>query len=173
MSKYQKNLKQYLSDLSARKPSPGGGSAAALSFCLGIALIEKAMNFSTDKTPALKKEILIARKLRNRVSLYIDKDGEIFGNFMKAKGKKRLYFLNQSNKLIESLGCAGIEGFCRVKKVESGIKKSIINDFYIGLDFIKISLGACVLNLEVNSRVLGQNNKHIQIFKHALKEMSI
>jgi hypothetical protein len=166
--KYQKNLKKYLNDLSAKKPSPGGGSAAALSFCLGIALIEKAMNYSSEKTPALKKEIIAIKKLRNSIALYIDKDGEIFARVMKAKGKKRLYSLNKSNELISNLGYACIKGFCLVKKVESGIKKSIISDFYIGLHFISISLGACVLNLEANSRILGKSNKSTAVFKKAL-----
>ena len=168
MLQYQKNFKQYLNDLSAKKPAPGGGSAAALSFCLGAALIEKAMNYSSDKTPALKKEINVLRKLRNSIAGYIDKDGEIFAKFMKAEGKKRLYLLDKSNELVSSLGDACMKGLCLAKKVESGIKKSIISDFYIGLHFINISLGACVLNLEANSRVLGKNNKRIAIFKKAL-----
>lgn len=171
MSTYQKSFKQYLNDISAKKPSPGGGSAAALSFCLGVALIEKAMNYSSNNSPALKKEIIVMRKLRNNIVGYIDKDGELFAKFMKAEGKKRLYFLDKSNALVSSLGYACVRSFCITKKVESGIKKSIISDFYIGLHFINISLGACVLNLQANSKVLGKNNKCIAIFKKALENI--
>ncbi len=173
MPKYQKNLKKYLNDIAAKRPAPGGGSAAALSFCLGLALIEKAMNYSLNKSPSFNKEIFALKKLRNNIAVYINKDGEIFEKFMKAQGRGKLYFLKQSNHLIQNLGNACIKSFCLVKKVESGIKKSIISDFYIGLYFVKLSLKACILNLKANSRTLGKKDKHIAIFTNVLKGMDV
>ena len=42
-------LKQYLDDLAAKLPAPGGGSAAALAAGLGAALISMVVNFTLGK----------------------------------------------------------------------------------------------------------------------------
>src|SRR4030042_6036440 len=44
-----KSLKQYLDDLAARLPAPGGGSAAALNAGLGASLISMVVNFTLGK----------------------------------------------------------------------------------------------------------------------------
>jgi len=43
------SLKQYLDDLAAKLPAPGGGSAAALNAGLGAALISMVVNFTLEK----------------------------------------------------------------------------------------------------------------------------
>jgi methenyltetrahydrofolate cyclohydrolase len=44
-----KSLREYLNDLSAKLPAPGGGSAAALNAALGTSLISMVVNFSLGK----------------------------------------------------------------------------------------------------------------------------
>ena len=53
---YNKSLKKYLDDLSARLPAPGGGSAAALDAALGAALISMVVNFTLGKSKYAKYE---------------------------------------------------------------------------------------------------------------------
>lgn len=170
MHKYQKTFKKYLNDLSARKPSPGGGSAAALAFCIGISLLEKSINYSSGKNFKQNDKIRILNNLKHRTLKCVDKDGEIFEKFMTASGKKRTVFLKKSNALVIDLGNSCITVLCLVKKVESGIKKSIISDFYTGLNFIRIALCACIYNLVANSFSLGRQEKSINIFKKYLKK---
>jgi hypothetical protein len=161
---YQKNLKGYLSDLSQKKPSPGGGSAAALGLCVGIALIQKAINYS-DKNikPTLKIKSL--NHLKRKIISYVDKDGEIFEKFIQSRGRKRTVYLRKSNALVVDLGKTAISVFFIARGVESGIKKSIISDFYTGLNFVKLVLLACSYNLEDNSKVLGKPDKNAGIFR--------
>jgi len=45
----EKSLKQYLDDLAAKLPAPGGGSAAAFSAALGASLISMVVNFTLGK----------------------------------------------------------------------------------------------------------------------------
>lgn len=168
MHKYQKTFKKYLNDLSTRKPSPGGGSAAALSACIGISLIEKAINYSI-KDKKLFKKIKLLNSFKNKALIYVDSDGEIFEKVMQSKGKKRLFYLNKSNALVVDLGNICVMVSCLVKKVESSIKKSIISDFYTGLNFIRISLRACIYNLEDNSKILGTKERSINTFNKHLK----
>ena len=41
-------LKTYLDDLAAKKPAPGGGSAAALAASIGAGLISMVANYTVD-----------------------------------------------------------------------------------------------------------------------------
>jgi formiminotetrahydrofolate cyclodeaminase len=170
MKTYCDKFKGYLGDLAQRKPAPGGGSAVVLGLCLGMSLIEKALNYSITKNTNFKKQIFLLKKLRCRITPYIDIDGEIFEKFMRADGKKRLLYLEKSSEIMVMVGkcCQGV--FLLAKGVESGIKKSIISDFYIGLEFIRVALKGCIFNLEANKSIFGKSSKSINTFNSYLKK---
>lgn len=182
MKYYKGKFKDYLNDLGKRKPSPGGGSAVCLIFCTGISLIEKAINYSlilspkspSDKSKNKKLKSTLAKldKLRKRVYSYIDRDGYLFNKIMSSKGQRRKKFIAQSEKIIIDVAKASGTVFSLAKEVESGIKKSIISDFNIGLEFINSALFGCILNLEANSIIFGKKNKSISIFKRLYKRKS-
>jgi len=50
------SLKQYSDDLGAKLSAPGGGSASALTACLGASLISMVVNFTLGKKKYLKYE---------------------------------------------------------------------------------------------------------------------
>ncbi len=74
------SLKTYLDDLAAKKPAPGGGSAASLNAALGVALISMVANFTVGKPKYSKyekeiKEILErSEKLRKDFLEMVDLD---------------------------------------------------------------------------------------------------
>jgi len=74
------SLKQYLDDLAAKLPVPGGGSAAALSAALGASLISMVVNFTLGKPKYAKYEgelkaiILKSEKLREEFLNLVDLD---------------------------------------------------------------------------------------------------
>ena len=168
MNSYRMSFKKYLDDLSKRKPTPGGGSAICLIFCTGVSLIEKAISFSSFAD--FKKQLKKFQILRKRIYPYIDKDGYIFAKIMKSRGKKRVQLIRLSEGLIVDLGRASVEVFSLAKEVESGIKKTIISDFNIGLECVKITLLGCVLNLSANEKMFGTKSKFINSFKKSLKK---
>jgi formiminotetrahydrofolate cyclodeaminase len=75
-----KSLKQYLDDLTAKLPAPGGGSAAALNAAMGVALIGMVVNFTLGKPKyaeyenELKKILEKSEKLRNEFLNLVDLD---------------------------------------------------------------------------------------------------
>ena len=168
MKSYRSSFKKYLDDLGKPKPSPGGGSAVALIFCTGLSLIEKAINFSSPTK--FKKQLKKLQALAKKIYPNIDKDGFIFAKIMSSKGKKRAQFIRQSQSLIIDLGCRAQEVFSLAKEIKSGIKKSIISDFNIGLECVRIALLGCVLNLEANQMLFGKRSKFIGPFKKSLKK---
>ena len=179
MNSYRKDFKKYVDDLSRRKPSPGGGSAICLTFCLGTSLMRKAINYSIVQKPKtakdksrnakLKKTESSFEKLSNKVYPCIDKDSQLFDKVMKTKGQKRLKFIKMSEALICDVAKSAQKVFFLAKGIESGIKKSIISDFRIGLEYVKVSFSGCILNLEANSSIFRKRNKNIGIFKKALE----
>lgn len=169
MDSYGPRFKSYLSDLSKRIPAPGGGSAICLSFCLGISLIEKTIQYSFNKKHIRTKHLNRFERLKKRVYPYIDLDGRIFKRLMSAKLSKRKELLKRSEKIVVDTAKASWEAISLAKKVESGIKKGIISDFYIGSELIKVSLMGCILNLEANSEIFGKTSPYIKKFKGYLK----
>ncbi|MCF7908842.1 MAG: cyclodeaminase/cyclohydrolase family protein [Candidatus Omnitrophica bacterium] len=168
MKTYRAKFKTYLNDLGKRKPSPGGGSAVSLAFCLGVSLIEKAINYSDPKK--FKKQIIILKNLRNKAYIYVDKDAYLFEKIMNSKGARRLANICISEKMIVDLAKNCQQVFSLAKAMESGIKKGIISDFHIGLKFVKITLFGCISNLEANSKMFGKKNKHLGELKKALRK---
>jgi len=54
-----KSLNKYLEDLASKKPSPGGGSSAALTGAMGAGLINMVLHFSSGNIPASIENIRI------------------------------------------------------------------------------------------------------------------
>ncbi|MFC1657983.1 cyclodeaminase/cyclohydrolase family protein [Candidatus Omnitrophota bacterium] len=79
-----KSLKEYLDDLTARLPAPGGGSAAALTAGLGAALIGMVINFTLGKPRYAKYQAQLSQalsrseKIRKRLQQLIDLDVAAF-----------------------------------------------------------------------------------------------
>ena len=63
------SVKVYLDDLAAKKPAPGGGSAAALIGATGIALISMVCNFTLGKKKYKEYETDLGRILSRSESL--------------------------------------------------------------------------------------------------------
>ncbi len=168
MNNYRAGFKKYLDDLGKRKPAPGGGSAVCLIFCTGVSLIEKAINFSSPVN--FKKQLKKLQVIRKRIYPYIDKDGYIFDKIIESHGRKRAQAIKSSESLIIDLGRACLEVFFLAKGVKSGIKKSIISDFNIGLECARIALLGCILNLDANEKMFGAKSEFINSFKKSLKK---
>ena len=91
-----KPLGEYLDELTARKPAPGGGSAAALGASIGAALLSMVLNYTVgnekykdvqEKAVAILVKI---EKFRNQLQGLIDEDVAVYNKLAKAlKQKKR------------------------------------------------------------------------------------
>jgi len=93
-----KAIKTYLDDLAAKKPVPGGGSAAALSAAIGAGLISMVANY-TAGNPAYKAcqdkiaDILVkTENYRGQLEALMDEDIEAYGKLsqgLKSPGKDK------------------------------------------------------------------------------------
>ena len=86
-------IEEYLTTLSEKLPTPGGGSAAALSGALGASLIAMVANYSVKKfkTKSVEKRIKHIRKksneLRRLFVKLIDKDAQVYKKVVKVRNK--------------------------------------------------------------------------------------
>ncbi len=159
---YRKSMKKYLNDLSRKGLAPGGGSAGALAFCLGISLLVKSVRHSLRKNISLKKKnklencVIKLLGLKQKAYPYIDKDGQIFSAIIKSKGVRREKKLEQGEDLINELIQFAHGAFSLAKEVESDIKSSIKSDFFLGIEFVKVSELSAQLNLEANKKMFAK-----------------
>lgn len=98
-------LKEYLEDLAARKPAPGGGSAAALSAAIGVGLLSMVANYTEGnpkyKLAGEKMADLLVRfdNYRSELEGLVDEDVEVYEKLSAgikksgkdAKGLEELY----------------------------------------------------------------------------------
>ena len=75
----KESIESYLNDLAARKPAPGGGSAAALNAAIGAGLLSMVANY-TDGAEVVLKNTESARK---RLQTLIDADIEAYNQLSK------------------------------------------------------------------------------------------
>jgi len=101
-----KPLREYLDDLAARKPAPGGGSAAALGASIGAALLAMVLNYTAgnEKYKAVQeKAAAILAKVedfRKELQRLIDEDASVYNKLSKAmkEAKRDLVALERMHK---------------------------------------------------------------------------
>ena len=79
-----KPLREYLDDLAARKPAPGGGSAAALAGAIGAGLMSMVANYTVgnpkykDNEKKMAEILKRSEKCRTQLQSLVDKDVEAY-----------------------------------------------------------------------------------------------
>ena len=169
MKRYKKIFKIYLDDLARAISHPGGGSVSALSFCLGVSLLQMAFNFSQNKFKKIIKEL---DKEKDEVICFIDRDGEIFAKLIGEKQvQKRRKYLREAQKLSLDIGRKCNKIFSIAREVDSGVRRSVKSDFYIGLKMLEASLFSSLKNLEANQIIFKiDNTKKISLLRSYLKK---
>jgi len=77
-------IHEYLNDLAARKPAPGGGSAAALSAAIGAALMSMVANYTAVNPKYKEGEARVAviskksERYRAELQALVDEDAEAY-----------------------------------------------------------------------------------------------
>jgi formiminotetrahydrofolate cyclodeaminase len=90
-----KSLTDFLNELASNSPAPGGGSVAALSSAMGVALASMVCNLTigkkkyADVEPEMNAILVQSESLRRRFTELVDKDTEAFNKVMEAFGLPR------------------------------------------------------------------------------------
>jgi formiminotetrahydrofolate cyclodeaminase len=171
---HKQRIRGYLKELASESAAPGGGSAASLVFCVGISLIQMAINFSlSNNKKELKSRLLQLERIKTKSINYIDLDGKLFLSALKAKGKNKKRAYQDLAKITFALADNCIKILMIGKLSRRWIKKNIIVDFDLGIDCVKVALKGASRNLEVNSRIFttATATKKFNYLKGAIKRI--
>ena len=142
----EKSLENYLSDLSARLPAPGGGSAAALTASLGAALICMVVHFTLGKPryakyeKELKSTLAESEKLKEKLLELVDMDVAAYRS------------KNQRDSLNVPFMTARLS-FEGIKLLPPLIKKgnvNLISDVAVAAQLLEAGFSAACVNVEIN-----------------------
>lgn len=153
-----KSLKTYLDDLAAKKPAPGGGSAAALVGALGCALLSMVCNFTIgkDKYKDIEREIrkILSQteRLRKRFLSLVDLDVEAYNEVFNSRKTEASYQKNLIRAtrvpLEVCLLSAAAYKFCPYLSEKAN--KYLASDVYAARELLKSSLKSGEFNVIIN-----------------------
>jgi formiminotetrahydrofolate cyclodeaminase len=145
-------IEQFLEELAARKPTPGGGSVAALSGALAAGLVSMAAEFSGDK--AFSQE---ARTLMNTLTHLIDRDAQAFASRDLEEATRVPLQTAKHSYGVLKLAAALLET-CNPKG---------ITDIGVAAKMAEAAVKGAILNVEVNLASMGDEDYKHQVLKEA------
>jgi methenyltetrahydrofolate cyclohydrolase len=144
------SLKQYLDDLAAKLPAPGGGSAAALTAGLGQALTSMVINFTLGKAKYaqfqqdLTLDLEKSERLRQEFLDLVDRDVE-------ANNSKDPRKALDIPLMVARLCFEGI-------KILPGLVKkgntNLISDVAVAAQLLEAAFSAAIFNVEINLKFI-------------------
>jgi formiminotetrahydrofolate cyclodeaminase len=145
-------IEEFLEELAARKPTPGGGSVAALSGALAAGLVSMAAEFSRNKD--FSEE---ARTLMNTLADLVDRDAEAFAaRDLKEATRVPLQTAKHSYAVLKLAGA--LLETCNPR---------VITDIGVAAKMAEAAVEGAMLNVEVNLASIGDEDYKREILKEA------
>lgn len=154
------SIKTYINDLAARKPAPGGGSAAGLCGALGIALLEMVCNFTigNEKYKGVEQQVRqhlgALKKFEENFKVSIDEDVKVYSEIRDAfrtKDKKIIDKALKSGYCICLKMCSFSKGAMEIALdlSEKG-NVNLITDVGCGAELLNAAFNSSIFNCEIN-----------------------
>ena len=162
-------FKEYLNDLAARKPAPGGGSAAAAAGALGVGLLSMVANFTTGKEKyknveaEIRQVLSSSEKLRGELQKLIDEDIVAYQKVSSAykmsketeeDKKARTQAIQTALKDAMAVPLAACRNLFEAVKLcrpllEKG-NQNLVSDVGVAAELIASAFESALLNIEIN-----------------------
>jgi len=169
-----KPIKEYLDDLAAKKPAPGGGSAAALAGSLGVGLLSMVCNFTLGKKKYKDFEADVsnilsrAEVLREKLTKLVDEDVEAYKKFTSSdKGENAVREVLSVPLEICNLTTEALE-LCP-QLVEKG-NTMLISDVGCAAELLEGAFHAAFFNVEINLVSMKAETFIVETRKHIIAE---
>ncbi|MDP2939303.1 MAG: cyclodeaminase/cyclohydrolase family protein [Candidatus Omnitrophota bacterium] len=154
-----KSLKQYLDDLAAKKPAPGGGSAAALVGALAVALLSMVANFTIGKEKYkvyerdIKNILKKSQRIRKRLLQLVDLDVQAYMCVVEARDKSEKH----KKIALKKAACVPFEvaRLCyeAINLCPTLIKKgnkNLVSDVQVAAEFLLAAFNSALINVKIN-----------------------
>lgn len=185
------SIKKYLTDLSAKKPVPGGGSASALVSAIGVSCLLMVINYTLNKKGYekynLKLKTFLSKitKIRSRLTKCIDLDINLFNKVAQAyklpkntkkqqqfRTKKIRKFLLKVNTVEQTIIKLDYETILLTKDIMVMGNKNLISDVGCGILFIVSGAESALLNLMINAKMLKFKKQKILKYINLVKKIN-
>jgi len=162
-------FREYLDDLAAKKPAPGGGSAAATVGALGVSLLSMAANFTLGKKeykdvePEIREILSSSEKLRKVLEQLVDEDiaayQKVSAAYNMAKDteeqkKARTEAIQAALRAAMAAPLAVCRNLYEAAKLCRPLLEkanaNLVSDVGVGAEFIAAGFIAALLNVEIN-----------------------
>ncbi|OGX31366.1 MAG: hypothetical protein A3D27_03360 [Omnitrophica WOR_2 bacterium RIFCSPHIGHO2_02_FULL_46_37] len=178
-----KSLKAYLDDLAAKKPAPGGGSAAALAGAAGCALLSMVCNYTIGKEKYKSAEKKIngilkqSERLRKRFLALVDLDVQAYRKvFNSRKGGPHIYQRNllYATRVPLEICALAVEGYKFCPVLIRRANKYLISDVYAAKELLKSCFKCGEFNVIINfprikdKKFISQTKRIIHALKKSL-----
>lgn len=149
----------FMNALGARRPSPGGGAAAALTGAVGAALVAKVANYTIGKKKygkyekeamAITKEILT---IRNKIACGIEWDARAYDEYSKTKSKAAL---RKATKCVAEIARLSREALKRCERLKRIGNKNLKGDLYAAGLLLGASAKAADNLVKLNKKWMGR-----------------
>ncbi|MCK5581017.1 MAG: cyclodeaminase/cyclohydrolase family protein [Candidatus Omnitrophica bacterium] len=160
MKKYKSHtLKEYLDVLASRNPTPGGGSAAALTASTGVALIAMVARYSLGKGASKAVEKRIEKILekseafRKRLLECVDLDAQAYLKVVAARkgtAREKKAASRQAQKVpleVSKLCCKAVD--LTPFLVEKG-NKYLVSDVEVAVELLLAAYKSAMINVKIN-----------------------
>jgi len=161
----KESVEKYIEDLSAKLPAPGGGSAAAFSCALGIALLEMAANFTVGKEATEDDKKRLADILprikgaKTEAQRYIDEDVEVYKKVRDAyktpkddpnRGERIEKASKEAAQVAVNTAKVSRRAISLGRTLVEIANKNLITDVIIGALLVKSGFDSSLWNVEIN-----------------------
>jgi formiminotetrahydrofolate cyclodeaminase len=177
----EKPLKEYLEDLAAKKPAPGGGSAAALAGALGVALLEMSANFTVGKEKYKEYEqdaseaLRMSGILRNSLTHLVDSDVEAYSKLSEAfKMKNDSHLdaaLKEATRIPVTIAQDSLEGLRQAVKLAGACNPNLISDVGVAGELLSSAYEGAKYNIKINLKLI-RDEEFVGMIRTHLKTMN-
>ncbi len=175
------SIKKYLDDLAAKKPAPGGGSAAALAAALGASLLSMVANFTVGKDKykqfeqEIKSSLSKSEKIRKKLLELVDLDVITYNKVAKNK-KKSLALYQKSLKEAASVPLEitqnSLEALELCPILEAKGNKYLKSDVQVARELLIAAIHSAVVNVRINLPYI-EDKEFVAKVEQELKNLSL
>ncbi len=186
MNTGEQNISDYLSALSSKAPTPGGGGASALSAAMGVSLGLMVGSLTKGKPKYSSFEEKLAwimnrlEKLQSEFLLLADEDEKAFLPLSKAYGMGQSTpeeIAIRESELEKCLLAATLVPIRLMEKTcdalnymeELGEKGSrlALSDIGVGVQLLNAALNGAIMNVHINTKMMKDREKASELMNHA------
>jgi len=170
---YNQELKEFLSDLASDSPTPGGGTASAVSGAMGLSLLAMVLGVYVRKVKEEERVILVREKIEelkrrsNELLELADLDAIAFDEVMEAYKLPKLteeQKNQRAEKVQQALKNATLsplnilkkisEAYDIVQSISDNSSTSTLSDLLEGLCLLEAGLKGALYNIDINSSTI-------------------